>query len=107
MSSLQAEMLVEQKVANARKSTGAAYVIWFFLGMLGGHRFYLGRNGSACVMLVFWLIGWVTFFIPWIVTGIWCLVDAFLIPGMIQEHQDKVRQQARLEVAVLQGNPSL
>lgn len=107
MSSLQAEMLVEQKVANARKSTGAAYVIWFFLGILGGHRFYLGRNGSACVMLVLWLIGWVTFFIPWIVTGIWCLVDAFLIPGMIQEHQDKVRQQARLEVAVLQGNPSL
>ncbi len=107
MSSLQAEMLVEQKVANARKSTGAAYVIWFFFGILGGHRFYLGRNGSACVMLVLWLIGWVTFLIPWIAIGIWCLVDAFLIPGMIQEHQDKVRQQARLEVAVLQGNPSL
>lgn len=107
MSSLQAEMLVEQKVANARKSTGAAYLIWFFLGMLGGHRFYLGRTGTAAIMLVLSLLGWVTFFIPWIILGIWCLIDAFLIPGMIRQHQDEARQQARLEVAALQAGHAL
>lgn len=30
--SLQSEMLVEQKVSNAQKSTGTAYLLWFFLG---------------------------------------------------------------------------
>jgi len=103
MSSLQAEMLVEQKIAKARKSSGTAYLIWFFLGSFGGHRFYLGRPISACLMLGLWLIGWITFFIPWIVNGIWCLVDGFLIPGMLQEHQEQVRQQARLEVAAMQS----
>ncbi len=32
--------------------------------MLGGHRFYLGRTGTAAIMLVLSLLGWVTFFIP-------------------------------------------
>ncbi|HEJ4688705.1 TPA: TM2 domain-containing protein, partial [Pseudomonas aeruginosa] len=37
--SLQSEMLVEQKVSNAQKSTGTAYLLWFFLGGFGAHRF--------------------------------------------------------------------
>ena len=40
---VRAEMLYH---ANA-KSTGIAYLLWFFLGGLGVHRFYLGRGGSA------------------------------------------------------------
>ena len=35
--SLQSEMLVEQKVSNAQKSTGTAYLLWFFLGGFGAH----------------------------------------------------------------------
>lgn len=31
--SLQSEMLVEQKVSNAQKSTGTAYLLWFFLAV--------------------------------------------------------------------------
>src|SRR5690349_1865524 len=41
--STQEQMLIEQRVANEAKSTGLAYVLWFFLGGLGMHRFYLGR----------------------------------------------------------------
>lgn len=36
MSNLQSEMLIEQKVSNAQKSTGVAYLLWFFVGGLGG-----------------------------------------------------------------------
>ena len=95
--STQQQMLIEQRVTNEAKSTGAAYLIWLFLGMLGGHRFYLGRTGSAVAQLLMFIIGWVTaiigvgLFILGIL-GLWVLVDAFLIPGMIQSHKDKVRQ---------------
>jgi TM2 domain-containing membrane protein YozV len=103
MSSLQAEMLIEQKVANAQKSTGVAYLLWFFLGGFGGHRFYLGKTGTAVAQLIITIVGFFTL-IPLIVTGIWLLVDLFLIPGIIREHSEKVRHDARLEVALIQEN---
>src|SRR4051794_27444093 len=37
---------VERHVTNEHKSTGAAYLMWFFLGFFAAHRFYLGRPGS-------------------------------------------------------------
>ncbi|WP_024697167.1 TM2 domain-containing protein [Pseudomonas avellanae] len=103
MSSLQAEMLIEQKVANAKKSTGAAYLLWFFLGGFGGHRFYLGKTGTAVAQLLITLIGCFTLF-PLIITGIWLIVDAFLIPSIIRENLEKVRRDARLEVALILQN---
>lgn len=75
-------MLIEQRVTNASKSTGAAYLLWFFLWWLSGHRWYLGRPGTALLQIAsyFILIGFV-----------WALVDAFLIPGMIQKQRADVR----------------
>ncbi|MGU2032036.1 TM2 domain-containing protein [Pseudomonas aeruginosa] len=99
--SLQFEMLVEQKVSNAQKSTGTAYLLWFFLGGFGAHRFYLGKTGTAVTQLIITLIGCFTLF-PLIITGIWWIVDAFLIPGIIQGHTEQTRRDARLEVAALQ-----
>lgn len=62
--SLQSEMLVEQKVSNAQKSTGTAYLLWFFLGGFGAHRFYLGKTGTAVTQLIITLIGCFTLFPP-------------------------------------------
>ncbi|WP_057388530.1 TM2 domain-containing protein [Pseudomonas aeruginosa] len=90
--SLQSEMLVEQKVSNAQKSTGTAYLLWFFLGGFGAHRFYLGKTGTAVTQLIITLIGCFTLF-PLII---------FLIPGIIQGHTEQTRRDARLEVAALQ-----
>lgn len=98
MSNLQSEMLVEQKVSNAQKSTGVAYLLWFFVGGFGGHRFYLGKTGTAVTQLIITVVGLFTL-IPLIITGIWLLVDAFLIPAIVRENTENVRRQARLEVA--------
>lgn len=82
-----------------KRSMGLAYVLWFFLGSLGVHRFYLGRTGSAIAMLVLCLLGWMTlwllglgllFLIP---LGIWVLVDIFLIPGMTNAHNNRLINQ--------------
>ena len=57
------------------KSTGVAYLLWFLggLGILGLHRFYLGR----------WPTGLVWLFTGGIV-GIGALLDLISIPGMVQ-----------------------
>lgn len=73
-----------------KKSAGVAYLLWFFFGSFGGHRFYLDRSGSAAAMLIITvislmlmivLVGFITIWITWN----WWIVDAFLIPGMIRE----------------------
>ena len=71
----------------AKKSALIAYVLWFFLGGLGVHRFYLGRIGSGIAMAVISVLSWITVyigigFIGLVVIGIWWLLDAFLIPGI-------------------------
>ncbi|MFG0283865.1 MAG: TM2 domain-containing protein [Phycisphaerales bacterium JB039] len=36
---------------SASKSTTVAYLLWFFLGGFGAHRFYLGKTRSAFGMI--------------------------------------------------------
>ncbi len=77
-------MLIEQRVTNEAKSTGAAYLLWLFLWFVSAHRFYLGRPGTAILQILSYFI---------LIGFIWWLVDAFLIPGMIQSHKDEVRRR--------------
>lgn len=71
-----------------RKSTTVAYLLWFFLGGVGAHRFYLGKPGTALGMLALNFLGWLTLgifvgFLFLAAFAIWWIVDAFLIPKMI------------------------
>ena len=72
-----------------KKSAVVAYVLWFFVGMFGIHRFYLGCQGTGAAILIltllslflmFALVGFFTIWIP----VVWVFVDLFLIPGMIR-----------------------
>ncbi|WP_341317597.1 TM2 domain-containing protein [Paraburkholderia sp. IMGN_8] len=72
-----------------KKSVGVAYLLWFFLGSLGGHRFYVGRKGTAIVQLLLTFVGACTAFVGvglFILgcVGLWVLIDAFLLPGIIR-----------------------
>jgi TM2 domain-containing membrane protein YozV len=87
-------ILIEQRISNEKPSAGVAYLLAIFLGVLGAHRFYLGRTGSAVAMLLISL----TFF-GLIITYIWVLVDLFLIPGMIREKIDLLRRDYTLTAA--------
>lgn len=75
---------------SGKKSTGIAYLLWFLTGGVGGHRFYLKRPGSAIGMIALTVLGW-SLLVAYIggflllALGIWLLVDAFRIPGMVAE----------------------
>lgn len=71
------------------KSTAVAYLLWFFLGSLGVHKFYMQQNGLGIAYLIAGLIGWVTAVIGiglfvLAVLGVALLVDIFIIPGRVQ-----------------------
>ncbi|MBW0157819.1 TM2 domain-containing protein [Sedimentimonas flavescens] len=96
-------LYIEQRVANEASSPFVAYLLWFFLGMLGAHRFYLGRWGSALLMLILFGIGSalsviLVGYLPLAVVGLWWLIDAFLIPGMIERDNDDLRWQLAREL---------
>lgn len=78
-----------------KKSVGVAYLLWFFFGMLGVHRFYLQRSGSAIAILLMTLasfllmvfaVGMITIIIP----AIWVFIDLFLIPGMTRDYNSRL-----------------
>lgn len=54
------------------KSLGVAYALWFVLGLIGGHQYYLGRVGRGVIYTFtfgVFLFGW--------------LIDAFTLPGQV------------------------
>lgn len=56
------------------KSTGVAYLLWFFLGALGAHKFYLGRIGMGIAYI--FTLGFL---------GIGLLIDLFTLPKQTRE----------------------
>ncbi|HWL47885.1 MAG TPA: TM2 domain-containing protein [Sphingomonadaceae bacterium] len=86
------KILIEQRIANDKPSTGAAYILCIFLGALGIHRLYLGRTGTGIVMLILGIT-----IIGLIVSGIWAFIDLFLIPVIVRKRVDELRQRLTTE----------
>jgi len=71
-----------------KKTALVAYILWFFLGLFGAHNFYLERTGVAVAQLILSLI-----IVGLVVTIIWVLVDAFLIPGWVRRQNNLLAAQ--------------
>lgn len=98
MRTIESEMLIEARVNNAKKSAGVAYLLLLLVGMLGVHRYYLGRTGSGAFQTILFIIGILTFGILWIPLVIWLLVDLFLISGMVRSHTEQLRRDVRIDL---------
>jgi len=78
------------------KSRLAATLLAFFLGMFGAHRFYVGKTGTAVLMLILGLVGWATFWfflgiIFLVAVGIWAFVDFILaVVGSMRDSEGKL-----------------
>ncbi len=71
-----------------KKTALVAYLLWFFVGLLGGHNFYLKRTGVAVTQLILSLT-----LVGILVTIFWVLVDAFLIPGWVRNQNNLLAKQ--------------
>ncbi|VVE36734.1 TM2 domain-containing protein [Pandoraea anhela] len=97
----------------SKKSSGIAYLLWFFFGGLGGHRFYAKRTGTAVAQLVLWIVGLSTIFLGGLgvfILGalyIWVVVDAFLIPGLIRSYNLKLAAQVAAPSATMAATNAL
>ena len=76
-------VLNSKAASEGKKSKGCAYLLLFFWGGLAGHRFYLGKAGSA---------------ILWIFTSGYCFVgyfiDLFMLSGMVDTYNRNAESQA-------------
>jgi TM2 domain-containing membrane protein YozV len=78
------------------KSRLATSLFAWFLGSFGAHRFYVGKTGTAIVMLVLGIIGYATVWflvgIPFlVVVGIWSLIDfIFAVAGKMKDSQGRL-----------------
>ena len=57
-----------------------AYLVWFFLGPVGVHKFFLGKTGRGILYLFtggLFLIGWI--------------IDLFTLPSQVRAYNDELR----------------
>jgi TM2 domain-containing membrane protein YozV len=92
--------LAERRYA-PEKTAGVAYLLWFFLGGVSAHRFYLGFHASAIVQLIMTPTAYAMMIakspagvVLLVVAGIWILVDAAFIPGMVNKANARGRGDA-------------
>jgi TM2 domain-containing membrane protein YozV len=71
-----------------KKTALVAYLLWFFLGVFGGHNFYLERTGVAVTQLILSIT-----LVGMAITIFWVLVDAFLIPGWVRRQNNLLAAQ--------------
>jgi TM2 domain-containing membrane protein YozV len=71
-----------------KKTALVAYILWFFLGLFGGHNFYLKRTRVAVAQLILTLT-----IVGMLITVVWVLVDAFLIPGWVRNQNNLLALQ--------------
>lgn len=91
-------LLVNSEIEKRKKNAVVAYLLWFFLGFMGGHRYFFGKTGSAIAMtLIFWLLVWL-FGLGALITGIWALVDVFQINGWLKKDQDNIENEVAQQI---------
>ncbi|WP_282019336.1 TM2 domain-containing protein [Planomicrobium okeanokoites] len=73
--------MVQSEMMNKQKSKGIAYALWFFLGSLGGHRYYAGDVGIGIAMTL--TLGGL---------GIWAFIDVFFIGKAIENKNEKIER---------------
>jgi len=84
--------MLSSEMEKKKKSTGATWLFWFFFGGIGGHRYYLGKYGTAILMTV--TLGCL---------GIWSIIDAFLLNGMIRKTNESIESEIIQQISTIKN----
>jgi TM2 domain-containing membrane protein YozV len=81
-------LILDSEVKSQGKNMVVAYILWYFLGIVGGHRFYMKKTGTAVAQLIISIT-----VIGMVVTFIWWVIDAFLLHTWVKEHNHTLENQ--------------
>ena len=88
------EQTVSVKMNMEGKNMIVAYLLWWFLGVLGVHRFYLRRVGTGITQLLLTVIGWALIvtigYVLIIAWFIWWALDVYFVYKMVNEENKKL-----------------
>ena len=83
------------------KSMGVAFALWFGLGAVGAHRFYLGFPVSGTVQASLWIVSWMMVLGGFqyaifgaMIGGFWILTDCVVIPRLTRTANARAQQHA-------------
>lgn len=80
-------MMVNSEFEKKQKSKLIMYLLWWFTGVLGGHRYYLGDIGYAIGMTL--TLGGL---------GLWTLIDVFIIGKRLETKNNKIENEIITQV---------
>lgn len=93
----------EGAAPQGHKTLSTAMLLAVFLGPFGAHRFYMGRRGSATMMLMLAVT-----LVGLLVTALWLLIDLPRLPAMVRRHNAALeRRQALARRSAAHGFPAL
>ncbi|NLM37672.1 MAG: TM2 domain-containing protein [Firmicutes bacterium] len=112
--------ILEGELSRNKKSTGIAYLLWFFLGSLGVHKFYIGKTSWGIAYLLMGILGCATGGVGIILSldeelasalgaavfglvllvllGIFLFIDLFTIPRQIRKQEERFKEKLLLEL---------
>jgi len=101
--------ILNSEMEKHKKSTAVAYLLLFFLGSFGIHKFYLSNTIMGILYLVLFVLGAATSaigigFLFFAILGILLLVDLFTIPRQIRKLYEKEEEKI---IAKLLGTTTL
>lgn len=105
--------MLQSELRNYDRSHGVAYLLWFFLGVIGIHKFYIGKTGMGFLYMGLWVmsiigfvftlnnpenVGWWIF--PGGGLGLLLLYDLFSIPSQINSVKRSKKKEIVRRLAI-------
>ena len=91
----------QSQFTTRQRNTGLGIVLALLVGGLGAHKFYLKDTNAGIVYALCGTIGWFLFFIPPIIIGILCIVDACQMQGSVVKFNNALAREIKEEIEVL------
>ena len=95
--------LLSLEIGRRGKSLVLAYLLFFFVGGLGIHKFYVGNTKWGIAYLVLTLLGFITLpvyigILFLLAVGVLCIIDLFTLPRQVERANEEAETSVIREI---------